>query len=54
MEKKYLTLEEITAYKIAFELSHYVWKVISKWDWFNKRALGTQYMSAIDSIAGNK
>jgi len=24
-----------------------------KWDWFNKRTLGTQYLEAIDSIASN-
>jgi len=53
MEKKYLKLEDITAYKIASDLSDYVWKIISKWDWFNKRTLGIQYMNAIDSIAGN-
>jgi len=53
VKKKYLKLEEVTAYKIASELSDYIWKIISKWDWFNKRTLGSQYMNAIDSIAGN-
>lgn len=53
MKKKYLTLEEITAYKIASGLSDCVWEIISKWDWFNKRTLGVQYTNALDSIAGN-
>jgi len=53
MEKKYLKLEDITAYKIASELFNYVHELISKWDWFNKRTLGGQYMDATDSIAGN-
>lgn len=53
MVEKILTLEEITAYKISSELSDYVWKVVSKWDWFVKRTLGSQFTSAVDSIAAN-
>jgi len=29
MEKKYLKLEDITAYKIASELSDYIWQIVS-------------------------
>lgn len=53
MEKKYFKLEDITAYKIASELSDYIWVRTNKWDWFNKRTLGVQFINAIDSIAGN-
>jgi len=53
MAKRYLKLEGIVAYKRASELSDYIWKIVSKWDWFNKRTLGVQYVRAIDSIAGN-
>lgn len=53
MPKKYLKLEEIKAYQVASELSDYVWKIVSRWDWFNKRTLGIQWVTAIDSIAGN-
>ena len=53
MDKKYLKLEEVSAYSISSELSDYTWKRVSKWDWFNKRTLGVQCMNAIDSVAGN-
>jgi four helix bundle protein len=51
--KKYLKLEDVVAYQIATRLSDYVWKVVSAWDWFNKRTLGVQVVEAVDSIAGN-
>lgn len=53
MAKKYLTLNDIKAYKIASELADYTWEIVSKWDWFNKRTLGVQWVDATDSIAGN-
>ncbi len=46
-------LEEIKAYKIASDLSDYVWQIVVKWDWFAKQSLGTQFTKAIDSIAAN-
>lgn len=52
-EKRYLKLEDIFAYQIASKLSDYVWRIVSKWDWFNKRTLGVQVVEAVDSIAGN-
>ena len=51
--KKYLKLEDIKAYQIASELSDYVWSIVVKWDWFNKRTLGVQWITATDSIGGN-
>lgn len=53
MIKTFLKLEDINAYKISNELSDSVWEAVSQWDWFNKRTLGIQYVTAIDSIAGN-
>lgn len=53
MVKKPFKLEDLLAYEISTELSDYVWQVVSEWDWFNKRTLGTQYLESIDSIAGN-
>src|SRR4030067_2510833 len=50
---KWLKLEDIKAYMIASKLSDYVWKVVSEWDWFNKRTLGVQWVNATDSISGN-
>ncbi len=30
---KYLTLEDIKAYQIAYELSNYVWRIVVKWNY---------------------
>lgn len=48
---KYLRLEDITAYQIASELADYVWKIVSKWEWFAKRTIGIQFVEAADSTS---
>ena len=53
MEKKYLTLNDITAYKLAFNLSDYVWSIIIVWDFFAKDTVGKQFVKAVDSISAN-
>ena len=53
MEKKYLKLNDIDAYKIAFDLSNYVWELVVKWDFFAKDAIGKQFVRATDSISDN-
>ena len=50
---KYLQLNDIDCYKRALSLSNYVWKVILKWDWFAKRTIGAQFVTAVDSISAN-
>ncbi|OFX58009.1 MAG: hypothetical protein A2046_07015 [Bacteroidetes bacterium GWA2_30_7] len=53
MENKYLQLNDISAYKIAFNLSNYVWDLVVKWEWFAKKHVGGQFTEAIDSISAN-
>ncbi len=53
MDKKYLTINDISAYNIAFNLSNYVWGIVIKWDYFAKETVGKQYARAIDSISSN-
>jgi four helix bundle protein len=53
LTEKYLKLNDIDAYRIAFHLSNYVWNVIVKWDNFQKRTVGEQFVTAIDSISAN-
>lgn len=53
MAKSFLKLDDINAYRIADSLSDFIWDLVSKWDWFNKSTLGTQYVKAVDSIGGN-
>lgn len=53
MEKRYLTLNDISAYKISLQLSNYVWDIIEKWDFFKKKTIGVQFIKAVDSISAN-
>jgi four helix bundle protein len=51
--KKYLQLNDIEAYKIAFSLSNEVWDIVSAWNNFAKNTIGNQFVRAIDSISAN-
>lgn len=51
--KKYLLLNDIGAYKIAYHLSNYVWEIIIKWNQFAKDTIGKQFVRAVDSISAN-
>ena len=51
--KKYLKLNDLEAYRIAFHLSNYIWNIIIHWEWFAKNTIGNQFVSAIDSISAN-
>lgn len=51
--KNYLQLNDISAYKIAFHLSNYVWDIVLRWDYFAKDTVGKQFVRAADSISAN-
>lgn len=51
--KKFLTLNDLSSYKIAFNLSNYIWKVVIKWNYFEKETVGKQFVRAADSISAN-
>ena len=53
MAEKFLKLNDIDAYKIAFHLSNYIWDVVIKWESFAKRTVGEQFVRAADSISAN-
>ena len=53
MNIKFLQLNDISAYKTAFHLSNYVWKIVVCWDNFAKNTLGVQFVRAVDSISAN-
>lgn len=46
-------LNDIEAYKTSFQLSNYVWIIVSKWSLFNKKTVGEQFVRAVDSISAN-
>ena len=51
--KKFLKLNDIESYRIAFKLSNYVWDLVIKWDYFAKDTVGKQFVKAVDSISAN-
>ena len=53
MEKTYLKLNDIDAYKIAFNLSNYVWRIIIEWNTFARNTVGRQFVTSTDSISAN-
>jgi len=52
-KSNYLKLRDITAYKIASELSDYIWNLILEWEWFSRKTIGCQWVESTDSIAAN-
>ena len=50
---KYLQLNDIGCYKRAFNLSNYAWNIVTEWEWFAKKTVGSQFAEAIDSISAN-
>lgn len=53
MEKKYLKLNDIEAYKITFNLSNYIWNIVVKWNFFARDTVGKQFVESADSISAN-
>lgn len=53
LEKKFLQLNDIGAYRIAFHLANYVWNIVLQWDYFAKDTIGKQFARSIDSISAN-
>ena len=53
LAKKYLKLNDIDCYRRAFTLSQDIWQIVLSWDWFAKKAVGTQYVTSVDSVSSN-
>jgi four helix bundle protein len=53
MEKKYLKLNDIDAYKIAFNLSNFIWDLVIKWERIGLDTVGKQFIRSVDSISAN-
>ena len=50
---KGLRLEDLEVYKGAMEIGELVWIIVMKWEYFEKKTLGAQFVNAADSIALN-
>ena len=53
MANKYLKLNDINSYKVAFNLSNYVWDIVAGWEYFEKDTVGKQFTRSVDSISAN-
>jgi four helix bundle protein len=53
MEKKFVRLNDVRAYTIAFHLSNYVWEAVLEWERFARDTVGKQFVRAVDSISAN-
>jgi four helix bundle protein len=52
-QKKFLKLNDIEAYKIAFRLSNHVWNIVVNWSHIGQNTIGQQFIDAADSISAN-
>jgi len=50
---KGLRLEDLEVYKVAMEIGELIWGIVARWDYFEKKTLGAQFVDAADSIALN-
>ncbi len=48
-----ISLIDLEVYKVALLIGDKVYKMVDKWDYFNKDTLGKQFVRAADSIALN-
>lgn len=48
-----MELEELKVYNRAMKLGEEVWKVVIKWEYFEKDTIGKQLIKAADSVAAN-
>ena len=48
-----ILLEDLEIYKLALEIGDDVWKMVEKWNYFEKKTIGGQFVEAADSIAAN-
>ena len=51
--KKYLKLNDISAYKTAFHLSNKIYEIAMRWKNFDKDTLGKQFVRSMDSVSAN-
>lgn len=54
LKKKHIApLKELSVFKMADELSDYIWNLVLKWDYFAKKTVGDQVVRSADSVGAN-
>lgn len=51
--KKFLELQDLSAYKKALELANTAWEIVNNWNFFEKDTIGKQFVRSVDSIGAN-
>src|SRR3989339_1712377 len=49
----YVKLEDLFVYKISMELCDSAWKIYELFQWQDKKIIGDQFITAVDSVAAN-
>jgi len=49
----FLTLDKVSVYNKALQLSNYIWDIVIQWEWLPKKTVGEQWIRSIDSISAN-
>lgn len=49
----YIQLKDLDVYKVARELSSEAWGIYKRLDWQDKKIIGDQFITAIDSVGAN-
>ena len=52
-EGGHILLGELMPYKMAVELSDYCWEIYERMDWRERKIIGDQFITAIDSVGAN-
>ena len=53
MSQEYIELEQLEVYKISRELSSIGWKIFETLSWQNRKIIGDQFITSVDSIGAN-
>jgi four helix bundle protein len=52
-KKEYISLKDLEVYQLARELSKKAWVIFERMSWQDKKIIGDQFISSIDSIGAN-
>ena len=52
-KSKYIELKDLDVYKLARELSAGAWTIYESLNWQDKKIMGDQFISSIDSVGAN-
>jgi four helix bundle protein len=48
-----MNLEDLKVYNLAMSLAEKIWKIVLKWNTFERRTVGEQWVDAADSVGAN-